>query len=60
MNCCLKRILSAKFKGLAPGLLTMPAPAAQSAAGSANLYFFFEASQDQSVNQAQFFRLHTF
>jgi hypothetical protein len=59
MNCSLKRILSAKFNGLAPGLLTLSAPAAQPAAGSATLPLFFEASQGQAVNPGQF-RLFNF
>ena len=55
-----KIILSAKLNGLAPGLLTMSAPAAQPAAGSAHRPFFFEANQGQAVNPAQFFRLYKF
>jgi hypothetical protein len=55
-----KVILSAKLNGLALGLLTRSAPAAQPAAVSANLPLFFEANQGQAINPAQFFRLYKF
>jgi len=54
MNRCLKRILSAQLNGLALGLLALSAPAAQPAAVPANLPLFFEASQGQAANPAQF------
>jgi hypothetical protein len=54
MNYCLKRILSAQLNGLALGLLALSAPAAQPAAVPANLPLFFEASQGQTANPAQF------
>ena len=54
MNYCLKRILSAQLNGLALGLLALSAPAAQPAAVPANLPLFFEASQGQAANPAQF------
>ena len=49
-----KIILSAGLGGLALGLLTLPAPAAQPVAVPANLPLYFEASQGQANVPAQF------
>ena len=49
-----KIILSAGLGGLALGLLTLPAPAAQPVAVPANLPLYFEAGQGQANVPAQF------